>query len=59
MSAYQRAEPFAAVATELETRPARPSESAASCGVSDDASAAIPSPATATSASGSSQMKSR
>jgi hypothetical protein len=58
-SAYQRADPFAAAATELVTIPARPSDSAAFCGVSDFASAASPSPATATRASGSSQMKSR
>ena len=59
MSAYQRAWPCAAVATELETSPVIPSDRAVSVVLSDAASAAKPRPATATSASGSSQMKSR
>jgi hypothetical protein len=58
-SAYQRFGLSAAFATEFEIRPSKPSDSAASSGEPDDASAAIPSPATATSATGSSQMNSR
>jgi hypothetical protein len=58
-SAYQRPDPSAASATDAETRPERPSDRAALPGDSDEASAAIPNPATATSVSGSSQMKSR
>ena len=57
--AYQRAELFAAEATELETSDARPAEFAASPGDWELASAAMPSPATTTSASGSSQMNRR
>ena len=58
-TAYQRAELFAAPATEFETSPASPADFAAPSGDRDAALAAIPSPATATSASGSSQMNSR
>ena len=57
--AYQRFGLSAAPATESEIRPARPTESAVSSGDSFADSAAKPTPATATSASGSSQMKKR
>ena len=58
-SAYQRFGLSAAFAIEFETRPSKPSDRAASSGEPDDASAAIPSPATTTSVSGKSQMKRR
>ena len=44
MSAYQRLELFAAPAIELETKPSKPSVSAASSGVSEAASDASPEP---------------
>src|SRR6266576_2355102 len=49
-SAYQREELFAADATDVETSPASPRELAAPVAVVDVSSAAIPSPATRTSA---------
>ena len=58
-SAYQRPEPLAALATELVTRPASPTDFAVSWGLSDPRRPAKPSPATATSIAGRSQMKSR
>ena len=58
-SAYQRFGLSAALATEFETRPCTPSDLAAASGDSELASEANPRPATTTSASGSSQMKSR
>jgi hypothetical protein len=58
-SAYQRDELLAADATELETRPASPSDPAAPLGDLEAASAAIPSPATRTRPKGSIQMNRR